>query len=260
MDQIHWPQPAYFPHPGIPYSVPNATYGATPGPSTVLAPPPVPQAPGLSACAQKRFAQDLGQTQIKRAKTTSGGMRNDPSFRPMLDEHGLHNGKFMCTKDRAVLYPESYLKHLRTTKHLGVKLEKFKCPGCPKVYARRDAWKRHFDNSKCEKAVAGGPPPSFSPGPASASSDVVAPVMAPTMAFTFSYPYPTPAMPVPQQVQAIPPAAGAPQLWAMPTFAVPGPCPPQPQNNAVTEPDEEDEDDFDDPDFWENNEIWDADE
>jgi hypothetical protein len=198
----------------------------------------------------------------------------------VLDKHGLHNGKFKCTKDGAVLFPESYLKHLRTTKHLGFKLEKFKCPGCPKKcvsdfsilarliinvvviirYARRDAWKRHFDNSKCEKAVAGGPPPSFSPGPASASSDIVAPVMAPTMAFTFSHPcYPT-AMPVPQHVQAVPPAAGAPQPWALPTFAVPGPCLPQPQNNTVAEPVEDDEDDFDDPDFWENNEIWDADE
>jgi hypothetical protein len=63
LNQIHWPQPAYFPHPGIHYSVPNATHGATPGPSMVLAPLPVPQAqaPGLSACAQKHVAQDLGQ-------------------------------------------------------------------------------------------------------------------------------------------------------------------------------------------------------
>ncbi|KAG2739080.1 hypothetical protein P692DRAFT_20841535 [Suillus brevipes Sb2] len=66
----------------------------------------------------RNMSHKIWVNQIKRAKTTSGGMRNDPSFRPVLAEYGLHNGKFVCTKDGVVLYPESYLKHLRTRIHL----------------------------------------------------------------------------------------------------------------------------------------------
>ncbi|KAG1769758.1 hypothetical protein EDD22DRAFT_1047940 [Suillus occidentalis] len=145
--------------------------------------------------------------------------------RPVLDEHGLHNGKFVCSKDGMVLNPECYLKHIRTAKHLGYKLERFKWPMCSKTYARRDACKRHFNDSKCTKAAVGGVPPSFSAGPASA-------------------------------------VAGALQLRAMPTFAVPGPCLPQLEINTVSEPveDDEDDEDKDDADSWENNEMWNADE
>jgi hypothetical protein len=63
-------------------------------------------------------------------------------------------------------------------------------------------------------------------------------------------------MSMPQHIQAVPPAAGAPQPWAMPTFTVHGTCPPQPENNTVPELAEDDEDDEDDADFWESNEIW----
>ncbi|KAG2751844.1 hypothetical protein P692DRAFT_20830596 [Suillus brevipes Sb2] len=83
------------------------------------------------------------------------------------------------------------------------------------------------------------------------------------MAFTYSHPYPMPAMSVSQHVQAVPQAAGAPQAWTMPTFAVPGPCLPQPENNTVPEPAEDASRIPLFPqksDFWENDEIRDADE
>jgi hypothetical protein len=141
----------------------------------------------------------------------------------MLDEHGQPGGKFMCVKDGTVLNPQSYLKHIKTKKHLGYKLEIFKCLVCSMTcvskfstparliinivvvirYARLDSCKRHLYGRKCGKAAAGGPPPSFSAGPASASSGVVAPAMVPTMAFTYAYPYPTPVMSVPQHVHEV---------------------------------------------------------
>jgi hypothetical protein len=167
-----------------------------------------------------------------------------------------------------VLNPESYLKHIKTKKHVGHKIERFKCPVCSKTYVsklltqvrliinivvvirftRLDACKRHFHGGKCGKSAA---------GEASTSSSSVTPVMVPTMAFT--YPYPCP-MPVPQHMQTAPPATYAPQPpWAMPTFAVPGPCLSQPENDTAIEPaEDDDDDDDDDADFWENNEIRDV--
>lgn len=170
--------------------------------ATDFAPPLVPQVLGLSA-GEKRVAEDLGGHHAKRTKINPGGMKNDPLFRPMLDEHGQPDGKFMCVKDGMVLNPQSYLKHIKTKKHLGYKLEIFKCLVCSMTYARLDSCKRHLYGRKCGKAAAGGPPPSFSAGPASASSCVVAPAMVPTMAFTYAYPYPTPVMSVPQHVHEV---------------------------------------------------------
>jgi hypothetical protein len=193
----------------------------------------------------------------------------------MSDEHGQPNGKFKCIKDGIVLNPESYSKHIKTKTHLGIKLEKYKCPKCSKScvskfstqarliiniivirYARRDSYKRHCDVSKCGKSMAGLPPPSFLADPAAASSNLVPPVVVPTVAFTHYHPY---VMSVPQHAQTAPPAAGAPQHGRMPTFAAPGPTLFQPANDAVPEPAEDDEDD-DDAEFWQNNEIRDADE
>lgn len=175
-----------------------------PGLATGFAPPLVPQVPGLSA-GEKRVAEDLGGRHAKRIKTSPGGMKNDPLFRPMLDEHdGPSDGKFMCVKDGMVLNPQSYFKHIKTKKHLGYKLENFKCPVCSRTYTRLDACKRHFHDGKCGKAAAGGPPPSFSAGPTSTSSSFVPPAMVPTMAFTYTYPYPTPVMSVPQHVHIAP--------------------------------------------------------
>lgn len=249
MNQFHWLQPGHFPQPGFHYPAPNATPGATPRLATVIAPPPVPQIPGSSAGIKKRGTQDLCRQQTKLAKTIPSEIRNDTLFRPVLDEHGQYTGKFVCSKDGTVLNPRSYLKHTRTAKHKGYNQERFQCPVCSRTYARHDARKRHFDTSKCGKAVAGGPPPSFSAEPASTSSGVVAPVMVPTMSFTYSHPYSIPSMPMPQHVQAVPPAAGVPQPLTMSTCAVPEPCLHQPDNNTVLESAEDDDED-DDANIW----------
>lgn len=93
----------------------------------------------------------------------------------MLDEHGQPDGKFMCVRDRMVLNPQSYIKHIKTKKHLGYKLEIFECPACSMTcvskfptparliinivvvirYTRLDAFKRHFHGGKCRKVAAG---------------------------------------------------------------------------------------------------------
>ncbi|KIK38150.1 hypothetical protein CY34DRAFT_809699 [Suillus luteus UH-Slu-Lm8-n1] len=147
----------------------------------------------------------------------------DPLFAPILDQHGQPNGKFRCLKDGMVLKPDNYQKHLRTNKHRGSKLEKYACPVCLRtcVYGRRDSCKRHYDNSACGRSRAGLPEPSFLAVPAAGNSNLVPPVVVPTMHFTYHHPY---AMTVPQHTQTAFPAAGAAQPWGMPAFAAPGPA------------------------------------
>ncbi|KAG1868299.1 hypothetical protein DFJ58DRAFT_767368 [Suillus subalutaceus] len=191
-------------------------------------------------------------------------MKNDPLFKPLLDQDGQPNGTFVCSKDGMVLYPESYLKHLRTNKHLGLKQRKFKCPGCSKYYSRRDVCKRHWDES-CGKLAADGAGQSYSAAcKKSMRSASAALVTAPTTAFTYSYPYPMPATSI---VQFAPPAACVTQWYGTPSFVNPALCLSQsPENNTVAVPaeddgdDDDDDDDDDDPDFWEANEIKDVDE
>jgi hypothetical protein len=189
---------------------------------------------------------------------------------PMLDEIGQPDGKFMCVKDGMVLNPQSYLKHIKTKKHLGYKLEIFECPACsmtcvPKFstparliidivvvirYTRLDACKRHY-GGKCRKAAAGGPPPSFSARPASVSSCVVAPALVFTMAFT------TPVMSVPQHVHIAPPENCITQPCGTPTVIDPIHCLPQSSETAINAEATEGGEDDEDPDFWEVNEIQD---
>ncbi|KAG1743763.1 hypothetical protein EDD22DRAFT_958727 [Suillus occidentalis] len=156
----------------------------------------------------------------------------------MLDQHGQPNGKFRCLKDGMVLKPDNYQKHLKTNKHQCNKLEKYACPGCLKTYGRRDACKRHYYASACGRSMAGLPEPSFLAVPAAGNSNLVPPVVVPTMHFTYNHPY---AMTVPQHAQTALPAAGAAQPWGMPAFAAPGSVLPKPANDTVPEPAKDDE-------------------
>ncbi|KAG1768447.1 hypothetical protein EV702DRAFT_720401 [Suillus placidus] len=225
-----------------------------PGLATGSASSSVPQS--LSA-GQKRVAEDLEERDVKRTKIGSGGIKNDPLFTPVLDQHGQPDGTFVCSKDGMILRPGSYLKHLNTKKHLGFKLNKFKCPGCPQTYTRRDACKRHWDDG-CGKLAPEGSRLSYlaacqGSGMSSAS---VAPVTAPTTAFTFSYPYPVIATSMSWNVQITPPAACVVQSCGTPSVADLLLCLSQsPENDVVTEPAKDDDDD---PDFWEANEIRDV--
>ncbi|KAG1736273.1 hypothetical protein EDD22DRAFT_924206 [Suillus occidentalis] len=240
--QFPGPPPAHIP--GFYYSLPHATPGATlqnapanaftgaanmhapfvnhQGPvfATGSAPPVAPQAPG-----KKRAAEVLNSPPTKRANTGPNAIYADPLF-------------FRCLKDGMVLKPDNYQKHLKTTKHRGSKLEKYAWPVCLRTYGRRDACKRHYYASACGRSMAGLPEPSFLAVPAAGNSNLVPPVVVPTMHFTYHHPY---AMTVPQHAQMALPAAGAAQPWGMPAFAAPGPALPQPANDTVPEPAKDDE-------------------
>ncbi|KAG1886136.1 hypothetical protein F4604DRAFT_1724843 [Suillus subluteus] len=238
------------PYPPLTYALPIPHQGYPhqrhgPRLATGSASSSLPQAPGFSV-GKKRVAEDLQDRDVKRTKICPDGMKNDPLFKPLLDQHGQPNGTFVCSKDGKVLNSESYLKHLRTNKHLGLKQRKFKCPGCSKSYSRRDACKRHWDES-CGKLAADGAGQSYSAAcKRSMRSASAAPVTAPTTGFA-------------------PPAACVTQWYGTPSFANPALCLSQsPENNTVAVPaeddGEDDDDDNDDPDFWEANEIKDVDE
>ncbi|KAG1814005.1 uncharacterized protein BJ212DRAFT_1482351 [Suillus subaureus] len=218
--------------------------------SAPFAPLFVPRAPSLSV-GKKRVAEGLEERGVKRTKIVSSRIKNDPLFKPVLDQHGQPNGTFVCSKDGIILNPESYLKHLKTKNHLGFKLERYKCPGCIKTYARRDACKRHWDD-EILRVLASAAPVTMP----------TAPVTAPTTAFTYSYPYPMPVTSMSGNGPIAFPAAWVAPSYGTPTVADPVLCLSQsPENNMVTEPTEdEDEDDEDDADFWEANEIRDTDE
>ncbi|KAG1762338.1 hypothetical protein EDD22DRAFT_892087 [Suillus occidentalis] len=202
--------------------------------ATGFAPPVVPQAAGA--------AGDLNGPPAKRANRGPSAIYADPLFTPILDQHGQPNGKFRCLKDGTVLKPDNYQKHLKTNKHRGSKLEKYACPVCLKTFGRRDSCKRHYDTSACGRSRAGLPEPSFLAVPAAGNSNLVPPVVVPTMAFTHDHLY---AVSVPQHAQTALPAAGAAQPWGTRAFAAPGAALFQPANDT----DEEDDD------FWSKNEL-----
>ncbi|KIK37383.1 hypothetical protein CY34DRAFT_461763 [Suillus luteus UH-Slu-Lm8-n1] len=152
----------------------------------------------------------------------------DPLFAPILDEHGQPNGTFKCLKDGTVLKPDNYRKHLATARHRGKKLEKYACPVCLRTFGRLDACERHYDStSPCGRSRAGLPRPSFSAVPAAGNSNLVPPVVVPTMAFGYQA---WSAMPVPQYAQTALPAEHA-------------------------EDDEADDAEFYDRKYWEKNEL-----
>ncbi|KAG2044623.1 hypothetical protein BDR03DRAFT_977451 [Suillus americanus] len=147
----------------------------------------VSQAPNLSV-GQKRVAEDLEKRDVKRIKICFERIKNDPLFKPMLDQYGQHYGTYVCSKDGMVIRPGSYKHHIKTAKHIGYKLTLFKCPLCPETYTRRDACKRHWDDG-CGKTAADGARLSYSAAcQRSMSSASASPVGAPTAAFTFSLP------------------------------------------------------------------------
>ncbi|KAG2044617.1 hypothetical protein BDR03DRAFT_1004903 [Suillus americanus] len=226
-----------------------------PGLPTPFAPLFVPRATSLPV-GKKRVAEDLEERDVKRSKIASSKINNDPLFKPVLNRHGQPNGTFVCSKDGMVLHPEGYLKHLRTKNHLGYKLEKYECPrsSCTRTYARRDACKRHWDNS-CGKLAPEGARQSYADACKNfTSSASPAPVTEPTTAFTYSCPYP---MPVTSESEHAPWVS---QFYRTLAVADPVICLSQsPENDMVTEP-TEDKDDEDDADFWEANEIRDTDE
>ncbi|KAG2118186.1 uncharacterized protein F5147DRAFT_807316 [Suillus discolor] len=192
MGQFPWPHPAHMHHPGyapappappcFPYGVPppmyqqsfpsghfpgvmtsNATYtsyqpylhqhhGA--GLVTGSASPSSPQAPSLSV-GDKRVVNDLQDRNVKRIKMSFDGIEDDPLFAPMIDQHGQHDGRYMCFKDGMLVRPGSYKRHLKTEKHLGYKPTEFACPRCLHTYTRRDACKRHWEDS-CGKLPVNG--------------------------------------------------------------------------------------------------------
>ncbi|KAG1868265.1 hypothetical protein DFJ58DRAFT_911421 [Suillus subalutaceus] len=211
--------------------------------------------PSLSV-GQKRVAEDLEGHDVKRTKIAFRRLKSDPLFKPVLDQNGRPNGTFVCSKDGVILNPQSYLKHLKTRMHLGFKLETYKCPGCIKTYARRDACKRHWDNS-CGTLAPEGARLSYADAcKNSTSSASAAPVTVPTTAFTCSYPYPMPVTSMSENVQIAPPETWVAQPYGTPTVADPVLYLSQlPENDMVTEPAEDD----DDADFWEANEIQDVD-
>jgi hypothetical protein len=86
MGQFHWPHPGHIPHAGFHYPTPHVMQGAHQGPGLVtrFAPPHIPQASGLSTGVEKRVTEDLGGRDVKRVKTSHGGMRNDPLFVSLL--------------------------------------------------------------------------------------------------------------------------------------------------------------------------------
>ncbi|KAG1845439.1 hypothetical protein C8R48DRAFT_817237 [Suillus tomentosus] len=223
-----------------------------PGLATNFASSSLPQAPSFSV-SPKCIAEDIDR-HIKQSKIVPGGMKNDPLFTPVLDELDQPKGTFVCSRDGMILNPESYLRHLRTKKHLGFKLEKFKCNNCSKTYTRRDAYKRHFVNGKCEHSTAVGASPGYSASENSTSSASAAPATTPTMAFTCSYPYPMSATSMSQNMQIVPPAAYITQSCGTPTVVDPVLCLSQSSGTSmIAEPEEEDDDD--DAEFWEANEI-----
>lgn len=171
-----------------------------------LPPPSVAQASG-SSVGEKRAAEDLEKRDAKRTKTAFGKMKDDPLFKPVLNRLGQPNGTFMCSKDGMILNPESYLQHIRTTRHLGFKQARHQCPACFKTYVRLDNCKRHYYGSECGQSAAGGPPPSFLVSEASTSSASDAPEAVPAMPFTYAHPNPTLAASMSQNTQIAPPAA-----------------------------------------------------
>ncbi|KAG2341922.1 hypothetical protein BDR05DRAFT_1029080 [Suillus weaverae] len=215
------------------------------------------QVPTFSV-AKKRVAEDLGERNAKRTKVGSCGMKNDPLFKPVLDQHGQFDGTFMCSRDGMVLNPESYLKHIRTKKHLGFKLERYGCPGCPKTYTRRDACKRHWDDGCAKQAPEGARLSYAAACQVSMGAAPVAPMAAPTTAFTYYHPYPMPVASMSQNMQVAPPAASVAQAHGTLGVVDPALCLTQPrENDTVSEP-VEDEDEDDDAEFWEANEIRDV--
>ncbi|KAG2070947.1 hypothetical protein BDR04DRAFT_1142542 [Suillus decipiens] len=149
----------------IPYAPPAPHKGylhqyREPGLATGSASSSLPQAPSFSV-GQKRIAGGSRDHDVKQTKTSCNGIKNDPLFKPVLNRCGQPDGTFKCSKDGMILHPASYLKHINTQKHLGFKLEKFKCPGCFKSYTRRDTCRRHWDNS-CGKLAPEGSRLSYS--------------------------------------------------------------------------------------------------
>ncbi|KAG1885121.1 hypothetical protein F4604DRAFT_152881 [Suillus subluteus] len=261
----HQPFPSNsFPGAGNPCAPPAPHQGYLPqnhepGLPTTFAPLFVPQAPSWSV-GQKRVAEDLEGRDAKRTKQTFRRLRSDPLFKPVLDQNGQPNGTFVCSQDGLIINPQSYLKHLKTRMHLGFKLERYKCPGCIKTFARRDSCKRHWDDIHGKLAPEGARQSYADACKNSTSSASAAPVTVPTTPFTYSHPYPMPFMSMPENMQIAPPTAWVTQSYGTPTVADPGLYLPQPpENNMVTEP-AEDNDDEDDADFWEVNEIRDVDE
>lgn len=99
----------------------------------------------------------------------------------MLNRLGEPNGSYVCSKDGMLLRsPASYFRHIRTQRHLGFKLQKFKCPGCSKAcvsqlsisarlitnivvirYTTSDSYKKHFENGNCEQSTDVGALPFY---------------------------------------------------------------------------------------------------
>ncbi|KAG1830789.1 hypothetical protein EV424DRAFT_1553625 [Suillus variegatus] len=98
------------------------------------------------------YSQDRNLTRIEM---DFDEIEDDPLFEPMLDQHGQHDGRYVCLKDGMFIRPASYKRHLKTKKHLGYKPTEFTCPRCLHTYSRRDACKRHWEDS-CRKLVANG--------------------------------------------------------------------------------------------------------
>ncbi|KAG2365488.1 hypothetical protein BDR07DRAFT_1374290 [Suillus spraguei] len=162
----HQPFPlSALPRAVIPYAPPAPHQGYLhqyhgPGLATGSASSSLPQAPSFLV-GQKRIAESLQDRDVKLTGTSCNGIQNDPLFKPVLNRCGQPEGTFKCSKDGMILHPASYLKHINTQKHLGFKLEKFKCPGCSKSYTRRDTCRRHWDNG-CGKLAPEGSRLSYS--------------------------------------------------------------------------------------------------
>ncbi|KAG2136521.1 uncharacterized protein EDB93DRAFT_782259 [Suillus bovinus] len=211
--------------------------------------PKVPSSP----VGQKHSAEDI-ECDIKRNKVY-GGMKNDPLFTPVLDHFGQPNGTYKCSRDGMVLNPESYRRHIRTQRHLGIKLEKFKCSDCSKTYTRKDAYKRHLVNGKCGQSTDANAPPSCSASQNSTSSAPATPVTAaPTMALTNSHPCSTSATSMSPNMQIAPLADCVAQSRKTPSLADPSPLSQLLENDMATEP--AGEDDY--ANFWKAYEFKDA--
>ncbi|KAG2033449.1 hypothetical protein BDR03DRAFT_688718 [Suillus americanus] len=142
-------------------------------------------APPYTPVDQKRFAEDLEDHETKRIKMGSGEINNDPYLKPVLDQHGQHDGTYVCSKDGMVIRPGRHIYDVKTAKHLCCGLLLFKGPLALETCTRRGACKRHRDDG-CGKLAAEGALPYSATYRGSMGSASASPVGVPTAAFTFS--------------------------------------------------------------------------
>lgn len=151
-------------------------------------------APPYAPVGQKVFAEDLEHSETKRINMGSGEINNDPYFKSVLDQHGQHDGTYVCSKDGMIIRPGRHIYDVKTAKHLCCGLVLFKYSFSLETCTPRGACKKHCDDN-CRKLAAEGAPPYSTTYEGSMSSTSASSVGVPTAAFTFSLPTTTTTTP-----------------------------------------------------------------